>query len=88
MYLSIYFAIYFFVLSTTRTYISDSQYGTLDSQYGTLIHNMVPWNLCLIKYELDINVYHFNSWLFSIAVSLQNGAVHISTVGDAWQLSK
>ena len=36
MYLSIYFAIYFFVLSTTRTYISDSQYGTLDSQYGTL----------------------------------------------------
>ena len=27
-----------------------------------------PYNLCLIKYELDINVYYFKNFLVSILV--------------------
>ena len=27
-----------------------------------------PWELCLIKHELDINVYNFENWLFSISM--------------------
>ena len=36
-----------------------------------------PLKLCLIKYELDINVYHFENWLFSIKVSLHEHLVII-----------
>jgi len=38
-----------------------------------------PCKLCLIKYELDINVYNFKSWLFSIVVFLHKSDFRIST---------
>ena len=36
-------------------------------RWQCLINNSTrPWKLCMIKYELDIIVYHFEIWLFSI----------------------
>ena len=31
----------------------------------------IPQKLCLVNFEWDINVYHFENWLFSIVDSLQ-----------------
>ena len=37
--------------------------------------------LCLIKYDLDINVYNFENCLFSTVVSLQKWLTHFCTTG-------
>ena len=40
-----------------------------------------PLKRCQIKYEFNINVYNFETWLFSIVVSLQKWFTHVYTVG-------
>ena len=38
---------------------------------GKALIRTIPLNHLLIRYELDINVYDFKTWLVSIVVSLQ-----------------
>ena len=48
-----------------------SCFGYFDAEMTLLDLQRYSWMHCLNKYELDIIVYNFENWLFSIVISLK-----------------
>ena len=48
-----------------------SQLWTLHAKMALANSQQYPLKFCFIKYDLDINVFNFENWLFSTVLSLQ-----------------